>query len=253
MINLRPLLALCAAMVVCLSVQAAAAPRSVQGMVSKVTDGDSLWLTPASASAIQVRLRDIDAPESCQPWGAEARKALSDLALNKVATLQISGRDAYGRMVGVLLIEDLNVGRFLVENGHAWSVRTRWDQGPLVKQEKMARALTRGLHAMPGAVQPQEFRRSHGPCAAGETAAPPGRGAAPSQMSSPSPVATVATAAATAGGTAAPAGFRCDGRMRCSQMTSCEEAKYFLAHCPNVKMDGGRHNGIPCEKQWCAR
>ena len=44
--------------------------------------------------------------------------------------------------------------------------------------------------------------------------------------------------------------FHCDGRTYCSQMTSCAEAKYFLAHCPDVKMDGD-HDGIPCEKQWC--
>ena len=47
-----------------------------------------------------------------------------------------------------------------------------------------------------------------------------------------------------------PSQFRCDGRRYCSQMTSCAEAKYFLANCPDVKMDGDR-NGIPCEKQWC--
>ena len=152
---------------------AVAAPRAVQGMVSKVTDGDSLWLTPAGKPAIEVRLRDIDAPESCQPWGPEARQALAELALNKVATLHISGRDAYGRTIGALMIQDLNVGRFLVENGHAWSIRTRWDQGPLVKQEKMARALGRGLHAQGGAIQPKEFRRRHGPCRAPEGAALP--------------------------------------------------------------------------------
>jgi hypothetical protein len=33
-------------------------------------------------------------------------------------------------------------------------------------------------------------------------------------------------------------------------MTSCEEAKYFLNHCPNTKMDGDR-DGVPCEQQWC--
>lgn len=44
--------------------------------------------------------------------------------------------------------------------------------------------------------------------------------------------------------------FRCDGRQYCSQMTSCEEAKYFLAHCSDVKMDGNG-DGVPCEKQWC--
>ena len=45
--------------------------------------------------------------------------------------------------------------------------------------------------------------------------------------------------------------FRCDGRQYCSQMSSCAEAKFFLAHCPGVKMDGD-HNGVPCERQWCS-
>lgn len=48
-----------------------------------------------------------------------------------------------------------------------------------------------------------------------------------------------------------PAPFRCDGRVYCSQMTSCAEAKYFLANCPGVKMDGDR-DGTPCETQWCS-
>ncbi len=44
--------------------------------------------------------------------------------------------------------------------------------------------------------------------------------------------------------------FSCDGRVYCSQMSSCEEATYFLQHCPGTKMDGD-HDGIPCERQWC--
>jgi hypothetical protein len=44
--------------------------------------------------------------------------------------------------------------------------------------------------------------------------------------------------------------FFCDGRTTCSQMTSCAEAEYFLAHCPNVQMDGN-NDGEPCEQQWC--
>ena len=44
--------------------------------------------------------------------------------------------------------------------------------------------------------------------------------------------------------------FKCDGRTQCPQMTSCEEAKYFLAHCPNVQIDGNG-DGEPCEQQWC--
>lgn len=40
--------------------------------------------------------------------------------------------------------------------------------------------------------------------------------------------------------------YRCDGRKHCSQMTSCEEAKWFLRNCADTKMDGDG-DGIPCE------
>ncbi len=44
--------------------------------------------------------------------------------------------------------------------------------------------------------------------------------------------------------------FTCDGRTRCTQMTSCEEATFFIENCPNTKMDGNK-DGVPCESQWC--
>ena len=43
---------------------------------------------------------------------------------------------------------------------------------------------------------------------------------------------------------------KCDGRTYCSQMTSCEEATFFINNCPDTKMDGDM-DGVPCEKQWC--
>ena len=45
-------------------------------------------------------------------------------------------------------------------------------------------------------------------------------------------------------------GFSCEGKTHCSQMISCDEAKYYLAHCPNVKIDGN-NDGEPCESQLC--
>lgn len=44
--------------------------------------------------------------------------------------------------------------------------------------------------------------------------------------------------------------FRCDGRSRCQEMTSCEEAQWFLHHCAGTLSDGD-NDGIPCEDQWC--
>jgi len=49
---------------------------------------------------------------------------------------------------------------------------------------------------------------------------------------------------------AAASEFRCDGRTHCSQMTSCQEATWFINHCPGAAMDGN-HDGVPCEQQWC--
>jgi hypothetical protein len=40
--------------------------------------------------------------------------------------------------------------------------------------------------------------------------------------------------------------LKCDGRQHCSQMRNYKEAKYFIIHCPNTKMDGD-NDGIPCE------
>lgn len=149
-----------------LPIAGAAKPAAppLQGVVTQVTDGDSLRFTPAGQPAIVVRLADIDAPEICQPWGEQARRALTDLALNKPGQLRTVGRDVHGRMLGVLNIEGVNVAQRLVEEGHAWSNRGRNGRGTYVKHERMAQALSRGLHAGGGAVKPADFRRSRGEC-----------------------------------------------------------------------------------------
>lgn len=46
-------------------------------------------------------------------------------------------------------------------------------------------------------------------------------------------------------------GFTCQGKTYCSEMLSCDEAKFYLANCPNVKIDGD-HDGEPCESQLCS-
>jgi hypothetical protein len=75
----------------------------------------------------------------------------------------------------------------------------------------------------------------------------------PASRAAPTLPAQPEALAHASGKTASPgSGHRCDGRTRCAQMTSCAEARYFLAQCPGVALDGD-HNGIPCERQWCSR
>lgn len=143
-----------------------AEPRLVEGRVTRVTDGDSLWLQPAAPGAahLVVRLQNIDAPEICQTWGPQARDALAEMVLGKAVTLRLAGMDDYGRTLGQLTQDEVKVNVRMVEEGHAWSTRDKWDRGPYVKQERMAKALSRGLHGAGGAVLPKVFRRDHGPC-----------------------------------------------------------------------------------------
>ena len=216
------------------SLAASAAPGALQGTVVRVTDGDSVWIEPVPPGApVELRLQDIDAPEICQAWGPEAKRALQDLVLNKAVSVRVSGRDTHGRTLGTLYLDALNVNKTLVQEGHAWSNRYKYDRGPYVAEERMAKALSRGFNGNAGAVMPRDFRRDHGPCQVG---AAPGAAApvAPTPVALPS---------------AAPA-FRCDGRTQCSQMRSCAEATWFLKNCPGVKMDGNS-DGVPCERQWC--
>lgn len=154
----------------CVSPAAVAAPRSaaIHGITTRVVDGDSLWFSPIKRgqrrAPIEVRLARIDAPEICQPHGRESQRALVDLALNKPGRLQGVARDRYGRLVAHLSVDGADVATRMVEEGQAWSARQRNDYGPLVKQERMARALARGLHAHQGAVQPSRFRQDRGSC-----------------------------------------------------------------------------------------
>jgi endonuclease YncB( thermonuclease family) len=214
-----------------------AKPVVLSGTVSRIVDGDTLWLKAQGDGEppVVVRLEGIDAPESCQVGGAEASAALNALALGRNVTVRVVARDEHGRVVGKVFDGEKDIGDRMVRDGQAWSSRFQYDRGPYVAEERMALALKRGLHAPGGAIQPRDFRKQHGPC----------EGAAPKPVAAlPVPI---AKAAAPAG-----ASYRCDGRTFCSQMTSCAEATWFLRNCPDVKMDGDR-DGVPCELQWCAK
>lgn len=229
------------------SARPAAKPaQEIVGSVTRIVDGDTLWVTAEGGAApVVVRLSGIDAPERCQPWGREATQALHDAVLGKTVTVRVVAHDDWGRTVGKVFDGRIDVGDRLVRDGHAWSTRYRYDRGPYVAEERMALALRRGLHASGGAIEPREFRKRHGPCENDRAGAVPAEPAAPAAQTS------AARPAATASPQPVEAAFRCDGRVRCTQMRSCEEATWFLRHCPGVKMDGNG-DGVPCERQWCA-
>ena len=147
-------------------VLAADAAMALSGAVTRVSDGDTLWLRPADGTRrpVKVRLDGLDAPERCQAGGAQARAALEARVLGRRVFVAALARDAYGRVIGTLRVDGEDSGAWLVEHGHAWSYRFRTHAGPYAAHESRARATRRGVFALPGAVEPRRFRREHGPC-----------------------------------------------------------------------------------------
>lgn len=142
----------------------------VEATVTRVVDGDSLWLAPrAGGRAIELRLAGIDAPEICQAGGAAARQALADRVQGRVVQLRVppgpAGHDVHGRTLGTVYVAGVDVNRQLVVQGHAWNQRYKREPGPYADAERQARARQRGVHAPgPPALLPRDFRRVHGPC-----------------------------------------------------------------------------------------
>lgn len=144
-----------------------AQPRSYPAVVTHVTDGDTVWVRPVSGGpGRQVRLHGIDAPESCQPFGEQARHALQHRLLHRTVVVEERGRDDYGRVLARLRWSGQDVGGWLVFSGLAWSYRYRQRPGPYDSLQSQARQARRGLWSGPAPMAPRTFRQWHGPCPA---------------------------------------------------------------------------------------
>ena len=161
---MRPLLAALLVSLLTFGTAEAKAPRTFGATVTSVVDGDTVWVRPAwGADAIEIRLQGIDAPETCQAWGRQAKDALRQHLLWKTVTVQAIGRDTYGRHLARLARDGEDVGGWLVFNGLAWAGRWRGRAGPYADLQAQAVQARRGLWSQP-ALEPRRFRREHGAC-----------------------------------------------------------------------------------------
>jgi micrococcal nuclease len=133
--------------------------------VTRVSDGDTLWVLPDSGGArLKLRLEGIDAPEICQAGGEASRVALDALTIHRTLEVKISAQDDYGRGLARLTFRGQDIGAEMVLAGQAWSYRWRNSIGPYSQEEKSARLGRRGLFSQDGAQLPREFRQQHGTC-----------------------------------------------------------------------------------------
>lgn len=178
---LAPTLAACAVAMACVvfALPAAAAPAAADeaatfknlrrsGVVSRVIDGDTVWLAQSGKSKpVKVRINGIDAPEICQAGGVAARDALAGKVLGKsvqIVVPQSRSRDDYGRVLGTLELNGEDMGRWMVHIGQAWSYSYKGRPGAYASEQWLARQARRGLFGALRAEEPRRFRKRNGSC-----------------------------------------------------------------------------------------
>ncbi|WP_332752121.1 thermonuclease family protein [Hydrogenophaga sp.] len=133
--------------------------------VSRVFDGDTLWVKPLQGGRYRkLRLDGIDAPEICQRGGEASREVLARRVLNQVVEVRVRSQDDYGRGIARVVHQGDDVAAWLVGNGQAWSYRWRRSLGPFSAEETAAKERGRGLFAEAAPELPRDFRKRHGPC-----------------------------------------------------------------------------------------
>ncbi len=185
----------------------------LSGRIVSITDGDTLTLL-VDREQIRIRLAQIDAPESAQPYGKKSKAALSELAFGKRARVEVVDVDRYGRTVGEVYVGGLHVNSEMVRSGHAWAYTAYARSLEIIAFEDEARAAGLGLWALPESERdpPWIWRHPHPP------KTPP----------------------------VDPSSFLCGQKHVCSEMTSCDEAQFYMTECGIAQLDGDR-DGVPCE------
>lgn len=135
-----------------------AAVNYYRGKVISVTDGDTIKILVDSRQ-IKVRLAEIDAPEKSQDYGMKSKQFLGNLVFGKVVRVKEVDWDRYGRMVGRVYLDKVDVNAEIVRNGYAWAYRKYLTDQTILSLETEARNNRRGLWASDVRMPPWEWRR----------------------------------------------------------------------------------------------
>lgn len=189
--------------------------ESLHGQATRIVDGDTFVLDTGS-QALKIRLSEIDTPERNQPYGLQAKNALSTLIDGKAVQVREAGRDKYRRTLGRVFVEGRDVNAALVEQGAAWVYRQYSHDQRLLRLEEQARTARRGLWGLPDPIAPWDWRKS--------------------RKSKKDEVLSEAERSA---------GCQPDKRT-CKAMRDCAEARFYLETCGLSRLDRDR-DGIPCE------
>lgn len=132
--------------------------------VVEVIDGDTVFVLDQFRSSRKIWLAGIDAPELDQPFGEESKIHLAQRVLGKLIEVEYLQRDRYGRIIGKLLKNGLDINLQQLNNGFAWHFKqaeielTKLDYAIYRSAEKTAKSNGLGLWSFPTTIPPWEHR-----------------------------------------------------------------------------------------------
>lgn len=133
--------------------------EEIKGQVVAVSDGDTVTVLDANRTQHKIRLQGIDAPERTQAYGGKATEALKSVLGEGRVVVEISDHDRYGRAIGRIFVDGIDVNRWMVQHGWAWHYKAYSKERQLADLETKARAAHIGLWADSSApVPPWEYR-----------------------------------------------------------------------------------------------
>jgi endonuclease YncB( thermonuclease family) len=128
-----------------------------------VHDGDTVTCLDESNQQQKVRLAEIDAPEIGQDYGKVSREVLAEMVFGKTVEVTEDGKDRYGRWIGHLSSNGMDVNRQMVATGNAWHYGDYSRDTSLAALQSQAQSQRLGLWAQPSPVAPWDFRKSGQP------------------------------------------------------------------------------------------
>lgn len=129
------------------------------GKVIKVSDGDTVTLLTDDKISHKIRLNDIDAPEKKQAFGNKSRDNLASYIAGELVTVKYKSKDKYGRVLGTIYFEDLDINLQQIKNGYAWVYKQYSKNQTYYQEEQKAKELKKGLWIEKEPIAPWEFRK----------------------------------------------------------------------------------------------
>ncbi len=131
----------------------------LRGRVVKVSDGDTITVLDADRKQHKVRLDKIDAPEKKQAFGDKSREHLAGFIAGKEVTVEWKKKDRYGRILGTVKHNGLDINLQMVKDGYAWHYK-HFDNTPeYAAAENIAREQRIGLWTDSSPTPPFDFRK----------------------------------------------------------------------------------------------